>query len=81
MVDINTIVAGVAMFTVVVMALVALIIFARGRLASARAVPLEATAPPARATPAPAGAKLHNTLAAEGVDLSSAWGGGGPRAQ
>ena len=38
MVDINTIIAGVVMFTLVVMALVALIIFARGRLVSTGAV-------------------------------------------
>ena len=39
MVDTNTIVAGVGMFTLVVMALVALILFARGRLVSTGDVP------------------------------------------
>ena len=77
MVDINTIVAGVAMFTVVVMALVALIIFARGRLVSAGEVTIEVNGDPERAIHAPAGGKLLNTLADEGVFLSSACGGGG----
>ncbi len=77
MVDINTIIAGVVMFTLVVMALVALIIFARGRLVSTGAVTIEINGDPERAITVPAGGKLLNTLAEDGVFLSSACGGGG----
>ena len=77
MVDINTIIAGVVMFTLVVMALVALIIFARGRLVSTGEVTIEINGDPERAITVPAGGKLLNTLAEDGVFLSSACGGGG----
>ncbi len=77
MVDYNTIIAGVVMFTLVVMALVALIIFARGRLVSTGDVTIEINGDPERAITVPAGGKLLNTLADDGVFLSSACGGGG----
>jgi Na+-transporting NADH:ubiquinone oxidoreductase subunit F len=77
MVDYNTIIAGVVMFTVVVMALVALIIFARSRLVSTGDVSIEINGDPERAITVPAGGKLLNTLADDGVFLSSACGGGG----
>lgn len=77
----NEIIAGVAMFTVVVMALVAVILFARSRLVSTGDVTIKINGDPDRAITVPAGGKLLTTLADEGIFLSSACGGGGTCAQ
>lgn len=77
----NEIIAGVAMFTVVVMALVAVILFARGRLVSTGDVTIKINGDPDKAIEVPAGGKLLNTLADAGIFLSSACGGGGTCAQ
>jgi Na+-transporting NADH:ubiquinone oxidoreductase subunit F len=81
MIDSGTIVAGVTMFTVVVMALVALILFARSRLVSTGNVTIEINDDPDKSISVPAGGKLLNTLADRGIFLSSACGGGGTCAQ
>lgn len=79
--DVTTIVGGVVMFTGVVMALVALIIMARTRLVSSGDVTIEINGDPDKAITVPAGGKLLNTLAEQGIYLSSACGGGGTCAQ
>ncbi|MGM0633943.1 MAG: NADH:ubiquinone reductase (Na(+)-transporting) subunit F [Pseudomonadota bacterium] len=81
MMDITTIVGGVVMFTSVVMALVAIIIMARSRLVSTGDVNIEINGDPSKAITVPAGGKLLNKLAEEGIFLSSACGGGGTCAQ
>jgi Na+-transporting NADH:ubiquinone oxidoreductase subunit F len=79
--DINTIISGVVMFTVVVMSLVALILFARSKLVSTGDVTIEINDDPEKAITVPAGGKLLTTLASQGIFLSSACGGGGTCAQ
>lgn len=79
--DITTIVGGVVMFTAVVMALVAIILMARSRLVSSGSVRIEINGDPDKAITVPAGGKLLNKLAEEGIFLSSACGGGGTCAQ
>ncbi|MGI9289245.1 MAG: NADH:ubiquinone reductase (Na(+)-transporting) subunit F [Pseudomonadales bacterium] len=81
MIDTNTIISGVAMFTAMVMSLVLVILFARSRLVSSGDVTIEINEDPERAITVPAGGKLLNTLADEGIFLSSACGGGGTCAQ
>lgn len=77
----QTIVLGVAMFTGVVMSLVALILFARSRLVSAGDVRILVNDDPSKAVTVPAGGKLLQTLASKGIFLASACGGGGSCAQ
>ena len=77
MVDVTTIIGGVAFFTLVIMALVAVILFARSRLVSSGEVRIEINGDPERSIVVPAGGKLLNTLADAGIYLSSACGGGG----
>lgn len=79
--DITTIVGGVVMFTGVVMALVAIIIMARSKLVSSGNVSIEINGDPDKAITVPAGGKLLNKLAEQGIFLSSACGGGGTCAQ
>ncbi len=79
--DITTIVGGVVMFTGVVMALVAVIIMARSKLVSSGDVTIEINGDPEKAITVSAGGKLLNTLAENGIYLSSACGGGGTCAQ
>ena len=77
MIDTGTIFGGVAMFTVIVMSLVAIILFARSRLVSTGNVKIEINDDPERTISVPAGGKLLTTLADSGIYLSSACGGGG----
>ena len=77
----STIFAGVLMFTVTVMALVAVIIFARKQLVSTGNVTIHINDDPEKSIQVPAGGKLLNTLADAGIFLSSACGGGGTCAQ
>jgi len=69
------ILAGVGMFTAIVLALVAVILFARSRLVSSGDVTIEINGE--KKVTVPAGGKLLQTLAAQNVFLSSACGGGG----
>jgi len=75
------IVLGVVMFTAVVLALVAVILGARAKLVSTGKVKIEINHDPAKTIEAEAGDKLLQTLANQGIFLSSACGGGGTCAQ
>ena len=75
------IILGVVMFTVIVLSLVAVILAARSKLVSSGDIKIEINGDPERTITAPAGGKLMQTLASEGVFLSSACGGGGSCAQ
>ncbi|HSG02760.1 MAG TPA: NADH:ubiquinone reductase (Na(+)-transporting) subunit F [Marinobacterium sp.] len=75
------IVLGVVMFTVVVLALVAVILAARAKMVSSGDVTIEINGDPEKTITVPAGGKLLQTLADKGVFLASACGGGGTCAQ
>jgi len=75
------IIMGVVMFTVIILALVAIILAARARLVSTGDVTIEVNGDPNHTIRTPAGGKLLQTLASEGIFLSSACGGGGSCAQ
>jgi Na+-transporting NADH:ubiquinone oxidoreductase subunit F len=79
--DVTTIAGGVAMFTAMIMALVFVILYARSHLVSSGDVKIEINGDPERTLTVPAGGKLLQTLANEGIFLSSACGGGGTCAQ
>jgi len=68
---------GVTTFTGVVLALVLVILLARSRLVTSGDVQIEINEDPEKTLTAAAGSKLLGTLAAEGIFLSSACGGGG----
>ncbi len=75
--DLVTIYAGVGMFTAIVLALIAIILFARARLVSAGDVHIAINDDPEKSIDTSAGGKLLFKLAERGVFLSSACGGGG----
>lgn len=75
------IILGVVLFTVIVLALVMVILSARAKLVNSGAVTIDINDDPEKAITTPAGGKLLQTLAANGVFLSSACGGGGTCAQ
>ncbi|RVU32505.1 MULTISPECIES: NADH:ubiquinone reductase (Na(+)-transporting) subunit F [Neptunomonas] len=77
----NTIILGVVMFTVVVLALVAVILAARSKLVSSGEVTISINDDPEKAITVPAGGKLLQTLAGAGIFVPSACGGGGTCAQ
>ena len=79
--DYATAIGGVAMFTVIIMGLVAIILAARSRLVSSGDVTIHINDNPDNDVVTPAGGKLLQTLASEGIFLSSACGGGGTCAQ
>ncbi len=75
----NTIILGVVMFTVVVLGLVAVILFARSKMVSTGDVTIEVNGE--KTITVPAGGKLLQTLSEGGLFLPSACGGGGSCAQ
>jgi Na+-transporting NADH:ubiquinone oxidoreductase subunit F len=75
------IILGVVLFTVIVLALVAVILSARSKLVNSGDVAIEVNEDADKTITTPAGGKLLQTLAGEGVFLSSACGGGGTCAQ
>jgi Na+-transporting NADH:ubiquinone oxidoreductase subunit F len=77
----TTVLLGVVMFTVTVLFLVAVILFARSRLVSSGDVTILINDDPSKAIQVPAGGKLLSTLASKGIFLASACGGGGTCAQ
>lgn len=77
----TTILLGVAMFTGTVLVLVAVILYARSKLVSSGDVTIEINGDPEKSVVVPAGDKLLGTLAAKGIFLASACGGGGTCAQ
>ena len=70
---------GVTLFTAVILALVAVILFARSKLVASGTVDIEVNGE--RTIKAPVGAKLLGALAGENLFVSSACGGGGTCAQ
>ncbi|WP_043532234.1 NADH:ubiquinone reductase (Na(+)-transporting) subunit F [Litchfieldella xinjiangensis] len=81
MVDTSVILLGVVMFTVVVIGLVLIILAARSKLVSSGDVSIEINGDPQNTVKTQAGGKLLQTLASNGIFLSSACGGGGSCAQ
>ncbi|MGO1626149.1 MAG: NADH:ubiquinone reductase (Na(+)-transporting) subunit F [Halomonadaceae bacterium] len=81
MVDTSVILLGVVMFTIIVISLTAIILAARSRLVSSGDVTIEVNGDPEHQLSTQAGGKILNTLAANGIFLSSACGGGGSCAQ
>ncbi|RRJ84672.1 NADH:ubiquinone reductase (Na(+)-transporting) subunit F [Aestuariirhabdus litorea] len=77
----GVIILGVVMFTVVVLSLVAVILVARSKLVSAGDVTIEINDDPEKTIKTAGGGKLLQSLAGEGIFLSSACGGGGTCAQ
>ncbi|MFT6265821.1 MAG: Na+-transporting NADH:ubiquinone oxidoreductase subunit F [Oleiphilaceae bacterium] len=75
------IILGVVMFTVIVLSLVAIILAARAQLVSSGDVSILVNDDQDSLIKTPAGGKLLQTLANEGLFLSSACGGGGTCAQ
>tara|TARA_R110001599_G_scaffold11253_8_gene53840 strand:+ start:171 stop:1397 length:1227 start_codon:yes stop_codon:yes gene_type:complete len=75
------IILGVVMFTVIVLSLVAIILSARAKLVSTGNVSIVVNKDTSKPIDTPAGGKLLQTLASEGLFLSSACGGGGTCAQ
>ncbi|GAA5214330.1 NADH:ubiquinone reductase (Na(+)-transporting) subunit F [Corallincola platygyrae] len=71
------IVLGVSMFTLIVLALVFIILFAKSKLVSSGDVTIAISEHPDKDITAPAGGKLLNVLADSGIFISSACGGGG----
>ena len=77
----TTVILGVVMFTVTVLSLVMVILFARSQLVSSGDVTIEINGDVSKAIQVPAGGKLLETLASKGIFLASACGGGGTCAQ
>lgn len=75
--DFNIVMGGVAMFTVIIMGLVVVILAARSKLVSTGKVNININDNPDNTISVEAGGKLLQTLAGEGIFLSSACGGGG----
>ncbi|EMP2042405.1 NADH:ubiquinone reductase (Na(+)-transporting) subunit F [Proteus mirabilis] len=73
----DIIILGVAMFTLIVLVLTALILFAKSKLVNTGDIEVEVNGDPKKSFHAPAGDKLLNVLSNEGIFISSACGGGG----
>ncbi|MGB1263557.1 MAG: NADH:ubiquinone reductase (Na(+)-transporting) subunit F [Cognaticolwellia sp.] len=71
------IILGVSMFTVIVLALVMVILFAKSKLVSTGDVKININGDPEKAVTTPAGGKLLGALADQGIFIPSACGGGG----
>lgn len=71
------IILGVVMFTVIVLALAVMILIAKSKLVPSGDIKIEINDDPEKEITAQAGGKLLNVLAAKGVFLPSACGGGG----
>ena len=77
----TTVLLGVVMFTVTVLTLVGVILFARAQLVSSGDVTILINDDADKSVTVPAGGKLLSTLASKGIFLASACGGGGTCAQ
>lgn len=75
--EFNIVMGGVAMFTVIIMGLVVVILAARAKLVNTGKVNININENPDNNISVEAGGKLLQTLAGEGIFLSSACGGGG----
>ncbi len=75
--DVGLIGVGVLMFTIIVLALVAVILLAKSRLVASGNVTISINNDPDKAVEVPVGSKLLGGLAEHKIYLSSACGGGG----
>ncbi|KMW73373.1 Na(+)-translocating NADH-quinone reductase subunit F [Photorhabdus luminescens subsp. luminescens] len=73
----DIIILGVVMFTLIVLVLTALILFAKSKLVNTGDIRVEVNGDPEKSFTAPAGDKLLNMLSSQGIFVSSACGGGG----
>ncbi|UBH62781.1 NADH:ubiquinone reductase (Na(+)-transporting) subunit F [Proteus vulgaris] len=73
----DIIILGVVMFTLIVLVVTALILFAKSKLVNTGDISVEVNGDPDKSFNAPAGDKLLNVLSNEGIFISSACGGGG----
>ena len=71
------IILGVVMFTIIVLALVTVILFAKSKLVSEGDITISINSDPEKAVVTGAGGKLLGALAGSGIFVSSACGGGG----
>ncbi|AWB68014.1 NADH:ubiquinone reductase (Na(+)-transporting) subunit F [Saccharobesus litoralis] len=71
------IILGVSMFTAIVLALVLIIVFAKSKLVSSGDITISINGDPEKSVTVPAGGKLLNVLADQGIFIPSACGGGG----
>ncbi|GLT14832.1 NADH:ubiquinone reductase (Na(+)-transporting) subunit F [Vibrio algivorus] len=75
--DTNVILLGVAMFTLIVLALVLVILFAKSKLVPDGDITISVNGDPEKAIITTAGSKLLGALSSSGIFVSSACGGGG----
>lgn len=75
--DISLIIFGVIMFTLIVLALVVVIVFAKSKLVASGSAKIMINDDDSKTMDVPLGGKLLNVLAAKDVFLPSACGGGG----
>ncbi|PHM64626.1 Na-translocating NADH-quinone reductase subunit F [Xenorhabdus stockiae] len=73
----DIIILGVVMFTLIVLALTAMILFAKSKLVNTGDIKVEVNGDEDKSFTAPAGDKLLGMLANQGIFVSSACGGGG----
>ncbi|MDR0219112.1 MAG: NADH:ubiquinone reductase (Na(+)-transporting) subunit F [Enterobacteriaceae bacterium] len=73
----DIIILGVVMFTLIVLALTAMILFAKSKLVNTGDIKVEVNGDEEKSFTAPAGDKLLGMLAGQGIFVSSACGGGG----
>ncbi|WP_369310107.1 NADH:ubiquinone reductase (Na(+)-transporting) subunit F [Providencia rettgeri] len=71
------IILGVVMFTLIVLVLTGLILFAKSKLVNTGNIKVEVNGDPDKSFEAPAGDKLLSMLSSQGIFVSSACGGGG----
>ncbi|MEL6116783.1 NADH:ubiquinone reductase (Na(+)-transporting) subunit F [Photobacterium sp. SP02] len=71
------IILGVVMFTLIILALVLVILFAKSKLVPSGDITISINNDPEKAITTPAGGKLLSALAGSGIFVSSACGGGG----
>ncbi|MFL7046782.1 NADH:ubiquinone reductase (Na(+)-transporting) subunit F, partial [Vibrio cyclitrophicus] len=73
----QSIILGVAMFTIIVLALVLVILFAKSKLVPSGDITISVNGDPEKAIVTQPGSKLLGALAGAGIFVSSACGGGG----
>ncbi|CDG22165.1 Na(+)-translocating NADH-quinone reductase subunit F [Xenorhabdus poinarii G6] len=73
----DIIILGVVMFTLIVLVLTAMILFAKSKLVNTGDIKVEVNGDEDKSFSAPAGDKLLNMLSSQGIFVSSACGGGG----
>lgn len=71
------IILGIVMFTVLIVVLALMILFAKAKLVNSGDITININNDPEKAITLPAGGKLLGALASKGIFVSSACGGGG----